>query len=302
MSAISPIESTGVARRQTYLGIAFAAIAAVAFGSNVVLYKFAFDHGARPLSLLTARLVVASVLLTIYEFTIKRELRTSRRTVMKLLGLGVVGFVTGPLLFANALDISPVSVVAPLFFTYPLWTSLLAVAFRMTPFRAKLLLGILTGMAGVLLLFSLPQGEFSGSMLALAAGFTTALYFLWAQVLIRGVPPAVGATLTLVGGAMVMLVISGVTGVWIPARAFPAMGVIGLLTAIGYFLTFESIARIGAAHSSLVQLVEPVTSILLAALFLGEVLTVRIAIGSGLVLSTLVVLAWTPTHSELASP
>lgn len=273
------------------LGIALASFGAIAFGLNIFLFKVAFNAGATPLTLLATRLAIATLAMVLYHRLTRQSFTVPRRTLTLMLLLGTVGFATGPLLFAMAVDISPVSVVAPLFFSYPLWTSILAATLRITPLRKELVAALILGMTGILLLFSLPHGRLSGSLLALTAGFTTALYFLWAQVLIRNTRPAVGATITTGGGAVLFILVGAFQGEWISLSALAPTILVGALTAVGYLATFEAIAKIGAAHSAVVQLLEPVTSILLAAVFLSEELTLRAISGAILVLSTLPLLA-----------
>lgn len=268
------------------VGIALAIIAAVSFGVNIVLYKTAFNAGATPLTLLATRLLVATLAMLAYHPLRKYSLRVSHSHLVLMLSIGGIGFTVGPLLFAMAVDVSRVSVVAPLFFTYPLWTSLVAASLRMTPLRLELIVALLLGMTGVLLLFSIPQGNMSGLFLALAAGFTMAMYFLFAQVLVRSIRPSVGATFTTAGGAILFVMIGMIQGKWVAIEALPWVVAVGLLTALGYLATFEAIARIGAAHSAVVQLLEPVTSVVLAYLFLGERLSFRMVFGAALVLCT----------------
>lgn len=271
-------------------GVVLAVVGALAFGINVVLFKVAFRAGATPVSLLSMRFSIAAAFLLGFH-ALTHDMKISSRMLVQLVLMGIFGALTGPLLYAYAVNFAPVSVVSPLFFTYPLWAGLIAIVSRLTPLRSELLLALGLGFAGVVLLFSLPRGFFVGSLFALAAGFATALYFLWAQVLIRSVRPATGAVFATASGAILFLSVTAATREWIPVDALLPTAAIGFLTAIGYLATFEAIGRIGAVRSAIVQLLEPVTSILLAVAFLAEALTIRMVIGTCLVLSTLPLIA-----------
>lgn len=282
--------------RERIVGTGLAAVGAVAFGTNIVLFKVAFRAGATPVSLLTTRLVIAAGILFGYHALTRHTMKIASTRLVQLLLLGAFGFLTGPLLYALAVDLAPVSVVAPLFFTYPLWASLLAVSADLTQLRSELLLSLVLGLAGVALLFSLPRESLIGSFLALSAGFAAALYVVFVQVAIQSVRPSSVAAFTTGAGAILFIGVSAVARDWIPTSALVPAALVGLLTAVGYLATFEAIGRIGAAHSAIVQLVEPVISILLAVAFLTERLTIQIVVATCLILSNLPLIA----RSEVA--
>jgi drug/metabolite transporter (DMT)-like permease len=71
---------------------------------------------------------------------------------------------------------------------------------------------------------------------------------------------------------------------------------LGLITALAFVALYGSIKMIGSSRSSIAMMLEPVTTVLLAAIFLEESLTLRIALGAALVVAALPLLASAPAR------
>jgi DME family drug/metabolite transporter len=82
----------------------------------------------------------------------------------------------------------------------------------------------------------------------------------------------------------------------LPGAALPYAGALGIVTALAFVALYASINRIGSSRSSIAMMLEPVTSVILAAIFLGESLTLRIVLGAALVVTALPLLASAPAR------
>lgn len=150
-------------RERELSGLALACLGALAFGTTAVIGKFGYRAGAEPVSLLAVRFTVASALLLPF---FRRPVPVGPRTACRLLALGAVGYAVESFLFFAALEHAPAGVVTLVFYSYPLWTNLLGVAVGLETFRAASAVALALGSAGVLLIFSLPQGGTAGPLLA----------------------------------------------------------------------------------------------------------------------------------------
>ena len=290
-------------RHQQYVGVALAVIAAIAFGTLAISAKFAYRAGAHPFPLLAWRFALAALMLGLYHAVRRRSVVLPGPALAKTLGGG--GFLYGfeATLFFAALQRAPASIVGLVFYSYPIWTTVFGFMTGLEKFRWRLVGSLGLGVAGVLLVFSTPMTSLSGPLFAIGAAIVVAIYFLFIQVLLRDVPASVAAMWTSAGAAIALGIVSLATGKSLPAAAIGP--VIALAAASGFaFLTlYEAIARIGSARSSIAAMLEPVTTIVLAALFLDEELTFRIALGAALIVSVLPLLATTGHHdSDEAGP
>jgi drug/metabolite transporter (DMT)-like permease len=282
-------------------GLLFAVGSGVAFGTLAILGKLAYEVGAQPLPLLAARFSFAAVLLAGFQAVTGQSAGLGRRTTAKLALVGLVYGLEASLFFF-ALDHAPAASVSLIFYSYPLWTNLIGLGTGLEKFRARVFLALVLGTAGVVSIFEVSELGLLGPLLALAAAVSVAIYFLLAQVLLKDISPAASATWTTAGAALAALVATGTTQQGLPAAALPhAMG-LAVASAISFVLVYAAIARIGSARTSVANMVEPVTTVVLAALILGEEITLRIAIGAVLVISALPILASAPPQTEPFPP
>src|SRR5688500_18965297 len=112
-------------RHPQLTGVGLAVIAAIAFGTLAISAKFAYRAGAHPFPLLAWRFALAAVMLALYHAIRGRSMRLPGRDLAKTLGAG--GFLYGfeATLFFAALQRAPASVVGLVFYSYPIWTTVL---------------------------------------------------------------------------------------------------------------------------------------------------------------------------------
>lgn len=280
-------------------GIALAASAAVAFGTLSIFAKLAYDSGASALSLLASRFSIATALLGGFHIITGRSMMLDRRDIVRLLLLGGFGYGFEAALFFLALEHAPAGVVGLIFYSYPLWTNILGIATGLERFSIRVLIALGLGTAGVASIFAVSESGLTGPLLALAAAGAVAVYLLMAQVVMRDIPASASALWTGAGAAVTVSIVALATGWDLPLEALPHAGALGFASAIAFALLYAAIARIGSARSSIANMVEPLTTVLLAWIVLGEEIGIRIAIGAAFVVSALPILATAQSRDEL---
>ena len=271
-------------------GLAFAATAAVAFGTLAISAKLAYEQGAEPTPLLAARFGITAIILVAVRRTMGRSVGLPWRQLLLALGLGV-GYACESLLFFLALERAPASVVSLVFYSFPLWTNLLAAATRLERMHVPNVVALALGTIGVGFIFTIEGIETAALLLALGAAVAVAVYLLAAQVALRTVEPPVAAVWTAVGATIVLSLTAAAARQGLPAAALPSAGALGLATAVAFICFYEAISRIGSSRTSVASMLEPVATVILAFIILGETLTFRIGIGAALIVAALPVLA-----------
>jgi drug/metabolite transporter (DMT)-like permease len=188
------------------------------------------------------------------------------------------------------------------FFSFPLFTAIFALAFRLEPFRRRTFLALALGGAGVASIFEVSRSEPAGPLLALGAAVVVAVYFILAGIFLRGIPSAVGATWTATGAGIALLLASLVTKQGMPAEAWWGAVALGVLTAVAFTTLYAAMQRLGSARTAVAQMFEPVVTVVLAAMFLGEQITWRVALGAALIVSSLPILAGTARRKKDVPP
>ena len=183
--------------------------------------------------------------------------------------------------------------------TTPLFTVVVMAAAGDEKLVMRRVLGVLTGLVGVIILrgqdLGLGTGEGVGILLCLAATFSYGLAALYARRKLSDSPPLATATFQLLASSVMMAAIAAVVErPWqLPmpgATTWLAMiGLAALSTALAYIVFFQILRRSGSTNVMLVTLLIPVTAILLGYVVLGEQISRReilgaLVIGSALLL------------------
>ena len=280
-----------LAPRSDLIGIGLAISSAMAFGTLAIFAKEAYEADADPVPLLTLRFVVTAAILVAYQLVRRATLWVGREKIGRLLMLGGFGYAVEASLFFLALERAPASVVGLVFYSYPLWTTLIAIALKLERFEKRLLIALVLGTTGVASIFSLTGTPLAGPLFALAAAVAVAFFYIAAQVLTAGTPASAAATWTAIGAAVAMVPVYALMGGALPSGAIgPGIG-LGVATSFAFIATYAAIARIGSSRTAIANMMELVTTIVLAMIFLSEEPTLRVLIGAALVLSAIPILA-----------
>ena len=283
-------------------GIGLAVGSGVSFGTLAIVAKLAYDEGASPLPLLAARFALATLLIVIFCLATGRRLWPGRRGAVKLLLLGGFGYGFEASLFFLALEHAPAGVVGLIFYSFPIWTNIIGIATGLEPPSLRVLIALVVGTAGVASIFAVSGVGLLGPLLALAAALVVAVYLILSQIVLRKQDAPTTALWTSGGAAITVGIAALVVRDAFPAEAVPHASALALASAVAFLLLYAAIKRIGSARSAIANMVEPITTVLLAALILAEELTLRIGIGALLVISALPILVSAEERRDVVTP
>ena len=311
--------------RRRLTGIALALASACGYGSGPLLAKSVYAAGVGWMPLLVWRFVIAAAISWAWLMlrgggpsAVLRDLRLmGRRRVLIFLGLGVF-FTINAATYFWAIETVSASMASLIVYIYPAIVAVMTIRFGRTleGKRPWIALGIVT--LGVALTIGGVEAhaEPFGLILITASPVIYSIYIvLSARVAgerkgetadARGVDatPGFASSLMLVGSAITMIVVSIITAApilpWqIPGGAWIGLIALAAVTAIAMQAFYAAAARIGAAQTSLVSTVEPVYTIVMATLLLGERLTLIQLAGGAFVIGG-VILAQSSHLSRIA--
>lgn len=276
----------------TLRGALFVALSASAFGAMAIFGRFAYAGGTDVLGLLTLRFLIGGGLLA--AVARRRGVVWPRgRALWGIVAMGAIGYVGQSLCYFIALQHAQASLVALLLYLYPAFVTLLAACWlgeRLTLMKGGALVLCLAGSA---LMVGSGHGEPLGIALGLMAAVVYSLYIVAGARLTRGVDPLATTAVVCLSAAAVfctIAVVRGVTGA--PPRfpstplAWAAVLAIALVSTVTAMLAFfAGLTRLGAARTSMLSTLEPMVTVLLAAVLLGERLTPLQWLGGAAVLS-----------------
>ncbi len=224
-----------------------------------------------------------------------RPARGRRRVALTALALGV-GYSAQSGFFFSALKHIDVGLTSLLLYTFPAMVCLGSVALgreRMGAWKAGALGLASAGTALVLLGGGSGGLQATGVALGLAAGVTYSVYILLADDVVGSIDAWLFSALIATGGAVAVTGAGVVTGSLAlgDASSWIWIGCIALLSTVLPMSTFLlGLERVGGPTASIVSTVEPVLTVTLAVIALGETLGPLQMLGGVLVIAAVIAL------------
>jgi drug/metabolite transporter (DMT)-like permease len=276
--------------RDELAGAGYIAVSAMQFGGVVVLGKISARDGLPVLGVLAIRFAIAALLLAIGVKLRRGSLRPAPTEAIPLAALGALGYAVEASFFFLAIARGTASAVTLLFFIYPAVVMVLSVMLRMSMPGALVIGSLVTSMAGAALVVTSSGGvdiSAVGIAFAIASGATFAVYLIGAERTLKLTPPLTGATWTSGSAAAALAAFVLVTQSGrLPhgAQWAPVIGM-GIGTAGAFATLFAGLRRLGAVRTSIIAALEPLTTAVLAIIFLSEPVRVGTVTGGALILA-----------------
>ncbi len=276
--------------------LAAALVAVVLWGASPVAAKIAVSS-LSPMMVAILRTVIGGLVALPLAMLLRIPLPAESSQRRLLILSGFCGFVAFPILFTLGILHTSANHASMILAGLPVFTGLIAMTWDRKRPSPAWWIGCTIAMTGeVLLIFS--QGfdsttgaSIGGDLLVLASNGFASLGYVAGGRLERSGYSAMGTTFYGVGlYALVLLPLLFVvdpgtplqavpTGIWI-AIAYLAIGV----TIVGYVLWYWALGRGGIARIALLQFLQPVSGVILAAILLGEHFGAAFIVASGIIL------------------
>lgn len=266
------------------------AVLSLAWGGSFVGIEVAVAH-APPLLLAGLRYAVAAAVVVPYAVYTGSQFLPRTRDDVGAAAAAAVFTIAGyqAFLFVGTQYV-PGSVASVVVSTSPVVTAVLAGLLLSESTDVADAVGFLLGLAGVALVAQPDPSRLGGTTLGVGLVFVGAVSFAVGAVGTRSFDPQLPTTAVqawaMVGGAAALLTGSRLRGETVPAPStIPAEAVIAfayvalVAGALGYLLYFRLLATAGATETTLVSYFEPVVAAGVAAVFLGQPVTVPTAAG-----------------------
>ncbi|WP_226034224.1 DMT family transporter [Aquitalea palustris] len=269
-------------------------LSAIGFGSMAILARFAYADGTSTASLLFLRFFLAGLLLL--PWVVWKKLPWPRgRALLVLMAMGSLGYAGMAACYFSGLHYASAGTIALLLYLFPAIVLVLSTLLLGERFSARRLLALLLALAGLAITIGLElSAQPLGLLLGLASAVIYSLYILAGSRYTAGCDPLTSACVVVFSAAICYGVYLGMTGFHGPASLhgwLAVLGIAGFGTVAALALFLSGLADTGATQASLISTAEPVVTILLAWLLLGEPLGWSQALGGGLILSAVVLIS-----------
>ncbi len=281
-------ESTSGGLR-TWIGIGLLFTSAMAFTINLIIIKMAFEDGLDVNTANAVRHIVTVVLLFLFLKIRKRQLKLSPRERYTGLALGISVFMLG-MGYLTATKYLPVSLAILIIYTAPFFVAVISRFTERDPITFIRLIAIIIAFLGLALALKVDSAtalNWRGVAFALLAAIGSASLVTISSITMRTADPQAVNFHCLVAGTVLFVAFLSFTGgpaTIITQSGWLKLGVASLALAVGYVTLFAGLEIMGPLKSSMLMNMEPILTIILAALLLGERLSSVQLIGAGLVI------------------
>lgn len=291
--------SGGAEARQRALGVALVVGSAAAFGAIAIFARHAYAAGVDVPTLLALRFSLAAVVMGA-ACVVTRVRWPGGRDLAILAGMGAIGYAGQAASFFTALTLAPAGLVALLLYLHPALVAVLAAWRLHERLPAIGLWAIAVALAGTALTVvpALLTSDASIRPAGVALGVLAAAIYSVYIVMGSGVAARVDAlamsTVIIASAAVTYCIAVALRGPAWPASAagWSAVLAIAIVSTAGAItMFFAGLARIGPTRAATLSTIEPVVTIVLAAIVLGERAGGWQLAGGALILAAVVVLA-----------
>jgi drug/metabolite transporter (DMT)-like permease len=283
------------------VGPTFCLASAAGFGLMAVFAKLAYAEGVAVDGLLVVRFGLAGTILLLVSAVTGALRRLNRRAVVAALGMGMFGYAAQSGLYLGAVSQVDASQVALVFCVYPVLVMVASIAIGRERCSRQRLVALAIALAGVVLVLGgAATGSFDpvGALLSFSSALVYCAYILVGDRVGDDAPPVPLASLVCVGAFASWLAVSitrGGPALNVGVTAWEWLTALALVSTVGAILLFfAGMSLVGPTVASLLSIVEPVVTVVSAALVFGEGLSVLQAVGGVLVLGAVAVVQWPP--------
>jgi drug/metabolite transporter (DMT)-like permease len=272
-------------------GAWFIVASATGFASLGILIKCAFAGGANISTILAGRFLIAALFLLIFLRVRGISIALSRRSAFQLILMGAVGYGGMSGLYANSIHYLPASLTGMILYTYPALVALLAVLIGDEQFTRMKGAALLLCSAGLVLVLgaSFDGARIEGVLSVLGAAVIYSCYILIGNRILKNIDPLVTSLYVCSSAGLAFLVYGVATGELLlsmsPVAWLSILGIAVFPTLFGVIGFFAGLRLIGATNASIISTLEPLITVLLSALLLGERITALQGLGGAVLLT-----------------
>lgn len=287
-----------------FLGVIFIILSAIGFSAKAVMIKLAYAYKVDATTLLFLRMAFATpFFLVVGIYKSKSEVSNlSYLDWIYVALLGFLGYYLSSILDFMGLEYISAGMERLILFIYPTIVVVLSAFLLKNKVREREILSLLITYIGIAIVFFTDKVEktdhiYLGALLIFLCAFTYAAYLIGSGKMI----PKIGAS-RFTAYAMLVACLSislhflfthSLDNLKLPLEVYAlSFGMAIISTVMPTFLLSQGIKRIGSGTASIIGTIGPVSTILLAWIFLGETLNLLQFLGTAFVIAGVFIVSY----------
>ena len=279
----------------TWVGVGLVLLSAMGFATNILIANMAYRDGIDVPTINAVRHCVTVTLLFLFLRIRGKQLKLPPRERYAGLVLGISVFMMG-VGYLSATQYIPVSVAVLIFYTHPFLVAIIARFTEnepITPIRLMAITIAFIGLAFALGIQSVAGFNWYGIAFAFLGALGAASFVTISSLTIRTADPQAVNFHCLSAGTVlyvVFMLFSGGPAEHIALSGWFKLSLSSLALTIAYVTLFIGLEIIGPVKTTMLMNVEPILTIILAAILLGERLAFTQLIGAGFVMAGIILI------------
>lgn len=284
-----------------FLGVGFIVSSSIAYGAMPIFARLAYADGAAPTTVLFLRFSMAALVLITY-MVVSRTAFPRGKILLMLILMGVIGYVGQSLAYFVAFSLAPASLVALLLYLSPVLVTVGSFFFLKERITWLKILALALALAGAVLTITAGDGSAGGEAKGLAAGILLGIlsavigagYTLVGSRVLTAAAAIPATTVVIASTAAAYTGIAAAEGFTFPAHwsGFTAIIALALVsTVFSISMYMAGLKLVGPVNASTMGVLEPVSTVVLAALILGETLQPEQILGGTMIAAAVILVS-----------
>lgn len=254
----------------------------------------AYASGISTPSMLFFRFLIATLTMLPIALIQKREFPKGKDLVI-LMGMGMIGYAGQSYSFFTALTLIPAPLVAILLYLYPVIVAVLSIFVLNEKFKTNRVIALMLAVTGTFLVIGFEAGSsLKGIFFGISAAVIYSVYtIVGSKVMARN--DAFTASIVVIASAcLVYGAVNLKTGLMIPDDPVVWVNIVCIAiicTFIAIYTYFEGMKSTGAVNAAMLSTFEPVTTMLLASIFLGQYIRILQFGGTAMILASAIIIS-----------
>ncbi|MEG0773182.1 DMT family transporter [Clostridium sp.] len=279
-------------------GVLYIILSAVSFGVMPILAKLAYNGGANSTTTLFLRFLFASLMILYYLKANKISMKLNKKQVYLVILLGIAGYsLTSASLFM-AYNYISVGMATMLLYTYPAIVTLFSTIIFKEKVHPKKVLCLLLSIGGIFTMIDFGGTTYNpmGIVLGLVSSLCYSLYVLGAShkeiKAINSYVMTFYVSILAAGSQLIGGLSTNTLKFNLEFYSLIAILLLAFISTVVALMAFlQGVKIIGSSNAAIFSTLEPIVSLILGVIILKEALTVRVVLGSILIVSSMILLA-----------
>lgn len=292
-----------------YIGVACVLVATIGFSGKAVIVKLAYLHPVDVMTLLALRMIFSLpffIAMAMWAGLSSGGANTTRNDWLAIIGLGFIGYYLSSYLDFAGLQYISAGVGRLILYLYPTLVLILSALFLGQTIRKRHMLSLALSYGGIVLVFYEQMGIggdhqalLLGGSLVFGSAATYAIYLLAGSRIVLKLGSLRFTAYTSIAACLFVIahfmITHGPSALAVPHQVYWLTLLMAVFsTVLPLWLMAEALRRIGANQAALVACIGPISTFVLARIFLDEPIGAVQLIGAVLVLAGVMIISIKP--------